>query len=655
VNFAAATTINASGAGKTTISAMTDVGAVTAFNSTGGGLSVPAIDINATFTGGAGADAVTLGATAKATNMGAGDDTVTMGASLATKGTIAGGEGTDTLMTTNAVAAANDAGATFNAAVTGFETLRLSDALSGTINVASLNNPSKVILDAGGNHATSAILNNIMDGATVEVKTTATGVTLGMAGAGANTQNVVNVILSNVTGGAEGFASFQADSIETINIDMNDTGTGANTAATIDTLTLAADAAKTIVVTGNNGLTLTNTDTTVTSFDSTAIAADATEDTAANLAVSWTTGALAGASTIKTGVGNDTIDASAAVKAVTIESGAGTDTLTGSATKANTIDGGAKNDAITGGAAADTITGGTGTDTFTFSSANIVEQAGSSTTDGTVINLGATALTSSAVFTMTAKYLSGAQTEVAAGTAVYTYSAESSTNASIIDTISGIENITGTNLIDYIVGTTGANVIQGGDGSDFITTGTGGDTVAITDTGSGNDFITDFTVGGGLEGDTVRLDLSGLEEDAAGNADVDLINVDLGTSSIAATDTVVLSTVTGAFNGDALTTDTTILIANLAANIANAGALETALETGGGLAFTTDKAIAAKDAILVAFDDGADSYLAHVEFGSAVNDNAIAAGASLAATIIATFDGVTDVTTLTADNFSLIA
>ena len=63
----------------------------------------------------------------------------------------------------------------------------------------------------------------------------------------------------------------------------------------------------------------TNTDTTITSFDSTAIAADLAEDTAANLAVSWTTGALAGASTIKTGVGNDTIDASAAVKAVTIE------------------------------------------------------------------------------------------------------------------------------------------------------------------------------------------------------------------------------------------------------------------------------------------------------------------------------------------------
>ena len=80
----------------------------------------------------------------------------------------------------------------------------------------------------------------------------------------------------------------------------------------------------------------------------------------------------------------------------------------------------------------------------------MAEQAGSGTTDGTVINLGATALTASAVFTETAKYLSGAQTEVASGSSTYLYSNESSTNASIIDTFTGIENITGTNAIDYM-------------------------------------------------------------------------------------------------------------------------------------------------------------------------------------------------------------
>ena len=98
---------------------------------------------------------------------------------------------------------------------------------------------------------------------------------------------------------------------------MNDTGTTTSTVATVDSLALLSDAAKTIVVTGNNGLTLTNTDTTITSFDATGIAADKAEDTAALLAVSWTTGALAAASTIKTNVGNDTINAAAAVKAVT--------------------------------------------------------------------------------------------------------------------------------------------------------------------------------------------------------------------------------------------------------------------------------------------------------------------------------------------------
>ena len=305
---------------------MTDVGAVTAFNSTGGGLSVPAIDISATFTGGAGDDAVTLGATAKATNMGAGNDTVTLGASLAAKGTVAGGEGTDTLITTAAIAQANDAGSTFNAAVTGFETLRFSDALSGTIDVSSLNNPSKVVLAVGGDHATTAIMDNLQDGATVEILVPAAnaGATANVAGAGASTSNTINLVLTNA-GAAEAYNSFQADSVETINISMNDTGVGALTAATLDTLTLAADAAKTIVVTGNNGVTITNTDTTITSFDSTGVVADLAEDTAANLAVSWTTGALAGASTITTGAGNDTINAAAAVKAVTITGGAGTE------------------------------------------------------------------------------------------------------------------------------------------------------------------------------------------------------------------------------------------------------------------------------------------------------------------------------------------
>ena len=195
--------------------------------------------------------------------MGKGDDTVTY-TSFGTGGSADGGDGTDTLIMTNTVAAANDGDGTFNTKATSFETVRLSDALSGTINMFNLNNPATIVLDAGGDHLPTAILDNVQDGATVEVKTTATGVSTQVSGAGSSTSNTLTYKLSNSTGGAEGFASLRAANIETVNITMNDTGTALNT-ATIDTATLVATSGTSLSVSGNNGLTLTNTDTTWTS------------------------------------------------------------------------------------------------------------------------------------------------------------------------------------------------------------------------------------------------------------------------------------------------------------------------------------------------------------------------------------------------------
>jgi S-layer protein len=642
VNFAAATSINASGAGVTTITATTDVGAVTSFTSTGGGLAIgAAIDNAAQFTGGAGADSVSLGDTAKTVDMGAGNDTVTLGASLAAAGKVLGGDGTDILKVTNTIAAANDAGSTFNAAVTGFETLHFTDALSGTIDVSSLNNPSKVVMAVGGDNANTAILNNLQDNATVELQLVAAnaGVTAAISGAGASTSNTINLTLTNA-GAAEDFNSFQADSVETINIAMNDTGTTTSTVATVETLALLSDAAKTIVVTGNNGLTLTNTDTTITSFDATGIAADLAEDTAALLAVSWTTGALAGASTIKTNVGNDVINAAAAVKAVTAETGAGTDTLTGSATKANTLDAGAGNDTITGGAAADVITGGAGTDTYVFSSANVVEQAGAGTTTGAVINLGSTALTSSAVFTQTAAYLSGSQTEVASNTSTYLFNGESSTNASIIDTLATVENATGTNLADYIVGSASANTIIGAAGADYVTTGTGKDTVelaaiAVAGSVAGADIITDFTAGSGLEGDVIRA-LDSAFTWAKGTTDGTVV---LATGAdLVATDTADANAVVHTLS-DNVATHTA---ATYQAGTSTIAQLEGAIATAMGTALTADYG---SKHVLVAVDDGTDTMIARYSDGG--TNGAVAAEISL----LAILEGVSDATTLTADNF----
>jgi len=322
--------------------------------------------------------------------------------------------------------------------------------------------------------------------------------------------------------------------------------------------------------------------------------------------------------------------------------------------KADTITGGGENESIDGAAGADTLDGGAGTDTLDVSTmVSITETGSAAASTGVVVNMGATAVTGVTVLANIDDYISAAATEVAAGTAMYLYAASSALNAATVDTFSNFENVTGSTGADYLIGDTAANVITGGDGNDYITTGSGADTVVIADTGAGNDTVSDFTAGAG--GDIIRIDLSGAETDAAGNADVDLINIDLGTSSIEAADDIVLSAITGATNMDTITTDTNILVANLAANIASAAALETALEDSGGLEITADGAIAAKDGFMVVFDDGTNSYLAHVESAAGATDNGTFASGDLTATIVATLNGVDDVTDLVAANFELIA
>jgi len=322
--------------------------------------------------------------------------------------------------------------------------------------------------------------------------------------------------------------------------------------------------------------------------------------------------------------------------------------------KADAITGGGENETIDGAGGADTLDGGAGTDVLDVSTLyNVTETGSAAASTGVVVNMGNTAVSSTTVFSNVADYTAGGIASVASGEAVYLYAANSTGNAATVDTFANFENVTGSTGADYIIGDAAANVITGGDGADYITTGSGADTVVIADTGAGNDTVSDFTAGTG--GDVVRFDLSGAEEDAAGNADVDLINIDLGTSSVAAADSVVLSAITGATDMAAITTDTTILVANLAANIADAATLETALEDSGNLEITADAAIAAKDGFLVAFDDGTNSYLAHVESAAGATDDGTFASGDLTATVVATLSGVDDVTDLVAANFELIA
>jgi S-layer protein len=390
VNSSAATTIaeiqaelnktmDFTGSGDTTITTMTtgENGALKDINVTGtGGVSIGSVLGTTTdFDGNAGKDSISVAAShTTAITMGAGDDTVTYGGALSTAtgkvGSVAAGDGEDTIVMSSTEAAAADGTAAFNTAFTGFEVLKIEDALANgdTIDVNGLNAVSKVILAAGGVNATGSIIDKIASGGTVETQATGTaGFAVNVANAALNSADVLNLTLTNSTAAADDFKTATIANVETINITTNDTGTSTSAAATLDVLDLDATAAKTITVTGNNGLNIDLTgNTAVTSFDASGVAADSatTTDTAANLAVKATSA-------------NSTATAT-----VTMKGGAGNDVLTGNAAK-DTIIGNAGDDTIDGKAGQDTLTGGAGADTFTFASGQTNSTAHDVVTDYT--------------------------------------------------------------------------------------------------------------------------------------------------------------------------------------------------------------------------------------------------------------------------------
>jgi Ca2+-binding RTX toxin-like protein len=123
-----------------------------------------------------------------------------------------------------------------------------------------------------------------------------------------------------------------------------------------------------------------------------------------------------------------------------LSGGDGNDVLVGLAGN-DTLDGGNGNDTLLGGTGDDTLTGGDGVDTASYSDA----------VAGVAVNLG----------------LAGAQATGAGS-----------------DTLSGIENLTGSAFNDTLTGDSGANAIDGGAGNDLIDGGTGADSMIG---GLGND------------------------------------------------------------------------------------------------------------------------------------------------------------------------
>lgn len=220
----------------------------------------------------------------------------------------------------------------------------VADGVTPTVTLGAITQGTAAGAGVAGN---GLILTNLASNGTLEL--TAQGyTTVNVKDAATGTADVLNVVLNNSGAGSLNGGTVVAADVETININTKDSGTLANTAATLDVATLVATSAKSIVVTGNNGLNLNNTgNTKVTSFDASGVVGNGADDTAANLVVRFTSA-------------NNTATAE-----VTIKGGAGNDVLTGNAAK-DTLIGGAGDDTLDGAAGVDVLTGGEGKDIFVF-------------------------------------------------------------------------------------------------------------------------------------------------------------------------------------------------------------------------------------------------------------------------------------------------
>jgi S-layer protein len=448
VTGAAVETLNIAGDAKVVLSnnTFTALKSVVSTNTAGVTLGTTALGAGVSFTGGDGDDSIILSnAFTKAITMGKGNDTVTYSGAAGTGGSVNAGDGTDTIVMTVGQADAADNDATFNSTFSGFEVLQLDASSMGgtkTVNLVGINGVNKVVtgaashvltLDNFANNGTLKLTSNVVVGAGSYVAN--------VTNAAFNPNDTFNIELSKTSALTAG--SVTVAGVENININVADADPSGSAAA-MHTMTLVATSAKKVVVTGNNGLTLTNTgNTAITEFDASGVVANGTADTAANLAVTFTSD-------------NDTASAT-----VTIKGGAGNDVLTGGAAK-DTIIGGAGDDTINGGTGIDTLTGGAGSDTFVMAK---VAANRDTITDFTVGTGGdKLALTAANTKVATAQgvapVVTADTTTAGAPAGAYTLTGVTTANADVIVLQNGASLTSGANGGDLLASTNGSELLK---------------------------------------------------------------------------------------------------------------------------------------------------------------------------------------------------
>ena len=178
------------------------------------------------------------------------------------------------------------------------------------------------------------------------------------------------------------------------------------------------------------------------------------------------------------GSGDDWLDALAVANQVNALGGTGNDHL-GAGSSNDTLSGGGGNDVLIGGAGANALDGGAGSDTADYSAATQVVRI--DLNDGTVVNNG----------------------------------------YGQIDSLTGIENLTGGAFNDVLVGQADANTLIGNAGADYLI-GLGGNDVLDGGTGAAN------TLQGGLGDDRYIVRASGDSLVELANEGIDSVETTLG-------------------------------------------------------------------------------------------------------------------------------
>jgi len=417
---------------------------------------------NDTILGGDGNDQITAGSGNDSIDAGAGNDTIVMAANLASGDVINGGDGTDVLLVSAAIAA-SAAATVSNVEVIGFSATSTQDmtaflnsgittlaATAGALTVTNAQaNLSSIVLGASGASAvTGANLTRLVD----------------------STADSLSILLVDGTTGGTTLVTPSLANEETLTI--GESGTDSTAAVTFALGTVTATSLKTLNITGSNNHTMTLSGNTALATINASAATGTLNITDGNSAVNETiTGPAASAMTVTGGSGNDSITGGAAADSMV--GGAGNDTILGNA----------GNDTIIGGLGVDSLVGGDGTDTIS-AAYTLSTDGGSTLATGVVINLGSTAITAATIAgfktTGAGTVVLGVNSDlstVASGTMVNLgTSANVATTSARVDTLSGFENIIGSTGTDYLVGSSSANTITGGTGADVVLLGAGADT-----------------------------------------------------------------------------------------------------------------------------------------------------------------------------------